>query len=296
MGPRFLPECFPTQGGKGRWHGDPVNRLISLVLPSARSHRLASLSALLWLGFTLVLPFVPAARVPGYEQALVTSVAVPLLLVPLLVQVARLSARKHAWPGLVVVGVGAVLGGLPALFTTMVGWMADTLCAMGPAAAHVLLGPVMSGATLGATARLAVGARPGKPWAELITLAVVGAFVGFTLWRLYAEPQAFMLDPFIGHFRGPIYDTGSAATAWDRPLALRALTGALILLALAMARAMDAWRAGTHRPSALAWLVASVVLVAATHAWTHTTLFPGKRAVLQALDTTHRTPPFAHPC
>ncbi|MEW5855463.1 MAG: hypothetical protein AB2A00_42210 [Myxococcota bacterium] len=250
----------------------------------------AALALAAWLVWTLLAFFLPAVTVPGYEQALVASLlAPPLLGPPLLALARRIRLVRPLEAALTLVAVGALLGALPALWTGALGAITQRLCGTGSALAHVVLGPVSSGALLGASAWLAVSLREGGRRAGLWLLLMVLLSGADTLWRLYEHPQAFALDHYFGHFRGPIYEEGSGSL--ERVVALRVMTVALASLMVAVAGALHVTRRrGAPTAGWALGVVVALAVVVVTAGQTAELRRPGREEIQRELRVVHRTP------
>ncbi|MBI5494809.1 MAG: hypothetical protein HY904_07250 [Deltaproteobacteria bacterium] len=252
-----------------------------------RRHALALAGAGAFVALGLACPWLPGVTVPGYLQALVVSCAAGLFLPWPALTAARWLDGRTALPGAWTVAAGATAGMWPALFSSAVGGWSGTLCEPGPAWLHVLLGPVATGAVVGAAAWAVAGwVAPG--WRGALAVAgMLGSSVCHSLWVVYAEPQVFALDHVFGHFRGPIYDEGNADM--QRPLALRATSLAWVawLLAAGMVGRRRARRADLKEPGLL--FAAATLAWWGTSAATAATVRPGRAGLLAQLPGELRT-------
>lgn len=97
--------------------------------------------------------------------------------------------------------------------------------------AYFFLGPVLS-AFLGSICGLWGGVLAQRRWQQIsLALLPLCFCLGISLWRLYADPVVFAMDPFWGVFWGPIYDEAVAITPtylWFRGYNLLVAAAALI--------------------------------------------------------------------
>jgi hypothetical protein len=252
-----------------------------------RRWRLAGGALALWGGLGALLAWIPPVASPGYLQALVLNVALLGMVPPVLMALGAL-ATERVWPLPVVAAAGALLAGLPAVVSAVWAWWAGTLCSPGAGLVHTVLGPVMSGALLGALVTLSCAAARRTGWRWGVLLGAMAVIIGPSLWTLYVEPQAFSLNALYGHFRGPLYDEGQPPM--DRVHALRLQSASLVLLVLGAAAALD----GKRGPLARRWGVLTVLTGVPLHAvvlhLTDALVHPGRAGVLSELSMQTVTP------
>jgi hypothetical protein len=113
--------------------------------------------------------------------------------------------------------------------------------------AFFALGPGVSG-LLGLIAGLHGGLLATRPRRQrLIAAAPLGFCLALGLWRLYADPVVYALDPFFGYIAGPIYD--EAIPLGGRYLWFRVYN---LVAALAAVLALRLWIGPDLRPRPLA--------------------------------------------
>jgi hypothetical protein len=230
---------------------------------------------LVWVGLlaalTLALDFVPLFDVLGYDLSFALGLATALAAVDLgHGAVARWRAGAAGAPldartlaRLVVTALAAALAALVlplALSLANAARVRNCSVADGLAFFGLLpVGTALYAAPAGVLAAV-VFPRRGRAVAWLLPLASLG----WSAWRLWAEPAVFAFDPFGGYFPGPIYD--EALRPPLRLLQYRLVTltwmGAAVAVALAAAgRGLDPrrWRRAPGLV-ALPLVVASVAL------------------------------------
>lgn len=206
--------------------------------------------------------FLPLLDVPGYELGEVAALVAALLAPALALPAARLErTRVHPSPaaafgGAALLGVGLLallFGG--ALLHAVVGPCA----ALGPDAAFLplLALPSMLLGVAVATAAAFVARGRGLP-AWLLHLAVVAVSLAWTLLRAYRGPAAFLFDPLLGAWPGPLYDEALRIDARLALYRLDAAAWAVVVIGLA-----EAVVRGRRRARSRTALVPALVAVAA---------------------------------
>ena len=227
----------------------------------------------------------PLLDVPGYELGQVGALAAALLAAPVGIAAWRLErARPDASPRSAWLGASLVLGALAgALFAGALVRAALGPCSAAGRAAGFLPLLAVPSALLGAALAVAMAilARGRRAAAALLYAFAAAASLGASLRAAYLGPAAFVFDPLLGAFPGPIYD--EALVPDVRTLLFRA---SALLLSAAVAAAAEAHvRWGRKGPRAAAAPLAALVLAAAGSAGTLAALsalgLSGERDVVQ---------------
>jgi hypothetical protein len=131
-----------------------------------------------------------------------------------------------------------------------------------------VLGPGVSG-LLGVVAGLCGGLLAHKRRRQLLLgLVPLGFCLVLGVWRIYADPVVYALDPFFGYFAGPIYDEAvpiSSRYLWFRGYNLLVAAAALLMLRLWLAPNLGArpLRQALRAPWTLAALLVCLTASAA---------------------------------
>lgn len=160
-----------------------------------------------------------------------------------------------------------------------------------------LLGPGVSG-LLGVVAGLYGGLLAQRRRRQLaLGLVPLGFCLVLGVWRIYADPVVYALDPFFGYFAGPIYDEAvpiSSRYLWFRGYNLLVAASALLALRLWLTPDLRARppRQALRAPWTLAALLACLTASAAlglrpTQHGFHTTVDSLARSLLGTRVTEH---------
>ncbi len=160
-----------------------------------------------------------------------------------------------------------------------------------------VLGPGISG-LLGVVAGLYGGLLAHKRRRQLLLgMLPLGFCLVLGVWRIYADPVVYALDPFFGYFAGPIYDEAvpiSNRYLWFRSYNLLVAASALLALRLWLAPNLgvrplrQALRAPWTLAALLACLTASASLgLRPTHHGFHSTVDSLARSLLGTRVTEH---------
>lgn len=256
----------PPPGDISKLSGTPRN---PLPLSHRRSVRAALVAALLLGALAGSLPLL---EVPGYELSEGAALLAAVVLAPWLgIAAARLD-RTRPEPSVVAAwasssALSSAL--LAALFAGSAARAAFGPCHALHAAAFfpvLALPSTLVGCALAVTATLA--ARGRRAMAGALYAAVVLLLVAFRLLGAYRGPAAFVLDPLLGYFPGPLYDEVVPLDA-RLLLARGAALGwaAAVAGAAALAHALLQRRAGRRRPLRGAAALAAAGLALAAAGW-----------------------------
>jgi hypothetical protein len=211
----------------------------------------------------------PLLEVPGYELSQAAALLGALVLAPCFGVAAVRRERSRPAPSILAAWLSASTRGAVVLAALLAG--SALRAAFGPcraldAAAFfpvLALPSLLLGAALAVVLGFAAGGRRGL--SALVYACAALAFLAFRLRQAYRGPEAFLLDPLLGYFPGPLYDE---AVPLDGKLLLargEATGWALVVVGLA-ALLQRIRRAGPGRAPAAPATVAALgaALVAAT--------------------------------
>lgn len=185
---------------------------------------------------TGALGFLPLARGPGYEHALLSGLIVPSIAAIASALDRRSSETSVLSGGLRGIAIGAVMGGV-ALGTALVWGIFFGFCdLLGGLVFWVLtagMGAILGGLWGFCAGEIARGRR--KRSAVLLALGGPVGSALVALWRFWATPAIFAFDPFVGFFSGTLYDTivePGAPLITYRAASLVTIAGALLVLSV----------------------------------------------------------------
>src|SRR6266511_3645906 len=222
----------------------------------------------------------PLLDAPGYELGEVAAIAAALLAPLLGIAAARVALAGPAPSPLAAWGAASlVLGGLVALLLAgaMVRAALGPCAAFGPAVAFLplLAGPtVLLGAALAVAVAFVSGGRRALAGA-LYVLAALAA-LAFSLRAAYRGPAAFVFDPLLGGWPGPIYD--EAIVPDLRAVLLRAEAASVALVAEAFVRSGRGGLRAARGP--IAWALALAFAAAGDDTALESLGLSGSRAAL----------------
>jgi tetratricopeptide (TPR) repeat protein len=223
----------------------------------------------------------PLLDAPGWELGMAGALAAVLLAVPAGLAAARRELRRPDPSPAAAAGAAFLLlaGILAAPFAASVLRAALGPCSARAAAGFYPLLALPSAALAGAVAVAAAFAARGRALpAALLFSAAIAASLAASLGAAWRGPEAFVVDPFLGYWPGPLYDEALRA---DARLVLSRLE-TLALAAGVTAAAEAALRRARQRAAgpALLALAASIGALAGAHAAVHAMALAGDRATI----------------
>jgi hypothetical protein len=227
----------------------------------------------------------PLLEAPGYELGEAGALLAALLAAPLGIAAWRLERGREApSPAAAALGAAGVVCALvAALFAGALARAAFGPCSAAGRAAGFLPLLAVPSALLGAALAVAAAAavRGRRAAAALLYTCAALASLALSLREAYLGPAAFVFDPLLGAFPGPIYD--EALVPELRTLLFRTGAAALAAAVAALAEAAVRWRAGGARAAAgpLAALALAAAGAAGTRAGLSALGLSGEREVIQ---------------